>query len=284
MRIRAGWPKWSRPSTPIPVLAWWPRPFFFANRKIVLNGAGGTVNYQGYGADFCFNDPYEFARLPRQVLYAMGCGMVVRRDVLDRIGPLDEKLFNYYDNTELGIRAWKSGFQVVVAPQAWVDHGFSYSDEILNNKAFLCERNRIRTVLKYFPLGTLPSWLAHEIAFSGKFNHEHLMIVVKAWIWNFVHLPSMLRLRITFALRRKPFWHLLDPSWGHFPPPHANNQANRPDLALARHFLGWTARATRLNLIFAGIIPKMTAPSPFDGARRKPRRYSNCARPRLLAH
>ena len=108
---------------------------FFANRKIILNGAGGTVNYQGYGADFCFNDPYEFAQLPRRVLYAMGCGMVVRKDVLDRIGPLDEKLFNYYDDTELGIRAWKSGFQVAVAPEAWVDHGFSYSDKILNLEA-----------------------------------------------------------------------------------------------------------------------------------------------------
>ena len=229
---------------------------FFADRKIVLNGAGGTVNYQGYGGDFCFNDPYEFAQLPRRVLYAMGCGMVVRKEVLERIGPLDEKLFNYYDDAELGIRAWKSGFQVVVAPEAWVDHGYSYSDKILNNKMFLCERNRIRTVLKYFPLRAMPSWLAHEIAFSGKFDHEHLMIILKAWAWNFVHLPSMLALRIRFALRRNPFWHLLDPSWGDFPPPHPNNQANRPDLALARHFLWMDGLSDAHQLNFGWYYPE----------------------------
>lgn len=210
---------------------------FFANHKIILNGAGGTINYQGFGADFCFDTPYEFARLPQRVLYAMGCGMVVRKDVLDRIGPLDEKLFNYYDDAELGIRAWKSGFEVAVAPEAWIDHGFSYSDKILNNKAFLCERNRIRTVLKYFPLGALLAWFRHEIAFSASLKHEHVMIILRAWMWNLAHLPSALGLRGRFTWRRKPFWSLLDPSWGHFPPPHPNNQLNHPDLSAARHFL-----------------------------------------------
>jgi len=91
---------------------------FFHRRKIILNGAGGTLNLQGYGGDFCFDCPYEFAQLPDRVLYAMGCGMVVRRAVLSAIGPFDEKLFNYYDDTEMGIRVWKSGYEVVVAPDA----------------------------------------------------------------------------------------------------------------------------------------------------------------------
>ena len=28
---------------------------FFDKHKIILNGAGGTLNYQGYGGDLCFN-------------------------------------------------------------------------------------------------------------------------------------------------------------------------------------------------------------------------------------
>jgi GT2 family glycosyltransferase len=223
---------------------------FFANRKVILNGVGGTVNYQGYGGDFCFDTPYEFAQLPRRVLYAMGCGMVVRKDVLDRLGPLDEKLFNYYDDTELGIRAWKSGFEVAVAPEAWVDHGFSYSDKILNNKTFLCERNRIRTILKYFPPSALAPWFVREIRFSRRFEKEHRSIILRAWMWNLRHLPSALRLRLKFALRRNSFWNLLDPSWGHFPPPHPNNQVHRPDLALARHFLWLDGKSDAYQLNF----------------------------------
>jgi GT2 family glycosyltransferase len=206
---------------------------FFAGRKIILNGAGGTVNLQGYGGDYCFETPYEFAQLPSRVLYAMGCGMVARRDVLDRIGPLDEKLFNYYDDTELGIRAWKSGYEVAVAPDAWIDHGFGFSDRIPGNKALLCERNRIRTVLKYFPIRLLPIWLAGEAVFTSRLSRDRWSTIIRAWRWNLIHLPSALGLRIRFASRRGRFSHLIAPTWGHYPPPVPNNQANHPDLAHA---------------------------------------------------
>lgn len=236
---------------------------FFAGRKIVLNGAGGTVNLQGYGGDHCFDVPYEFARLPRRVLYAMGCGMVVRKEVLDSIGPFDEKLFNYYDDTELGIRAWKSGFEVALAPDAWVDHGFSYSDKILGNKVFLCERNRIRTVLKYFPARRLPAWLAHEALLCAGLAPQMLTTIAKAWLWNAFHLPSALGWRARFTLRRKPFWDLLEPSWGHFPPPTPNNQACRPDPAHAQAVLVLDGRSDVHQLNFGWYYPESDAAVAF---------------------
>ena len=222
---------------------------FFAGRQIILNGAGGTVNLQGYGGDHCFNVPYEFARMPRRVLYAMGCGMVARAEVLKRIGPLDEKLFNYYDDTELGIRTWKSGYEVAVAPDAFIDHGFGHSDRILGNKIFLCERNRIRTVLKYFPILKLPAWFGHEVAYTGRLPHERLSIALKAWLWNLGHLPSALWLRLKFALRRGSFSDLLAPGWGEYPFPCPANQASRPDLARAQNsiVLDGTGDTAQLN-------------------------------------
>ena len=236
---------------------------FFAGRKIVLNGAGGTVNLQGYGGDHCFDAPYEFAQLPRRVLYAMGCGMAVRKQVLDRVGPFDEKLFNYYDDTELGIRAWKSGFEVALAPDAWVDHGFSYSDKFFGNKVFLCERNRIRTVLKYFPARRLPAWLAHEAMLYVGFPHDRLTTVLKAWAWNVAHLPSTLRWRVRFALRRKPFWHLVEPSWGHFPPPSPNNQGYHPDPAHAQPVLALDGKSDVQQLNFGWYYPENYLAVPF---------------------
>ncbi len=229
---------------------------FFAGRKIVLNGAGGTLNLQGYGGDLCFEVPYEFARLPRRVLYAMGCGMAVRKDVLDRIGPLDEKLFNYYDDVELGIRTWKSGFEVALAPDAWVDHGFSYSDKIFGNKVFLCERNRIRTVLKYFPAHRLPTWLVREAVFSAGLPRDLLTTVAKAWLWNAIHLPSALGWRARFTLRRKPFWHLLEPSWGPFPPPSPNNQSCHPDPAQAQPVISLDGKSDTGQLNFGWYYPE----------------------------
>jgi hypothetical protein len=163
--------------------------------------------------------------------------MAARREVLERVGPLDEKLFNYYDDTELGIRAWKCGYEVAVAPDAWIDHGFGHSDKIFRNKIFLCERNRIRTVLKYFPLRRLPAWFVRELMFSGKQERLFLTNILRAWRWNVMHLPSAFKLRIKFSLRRGPFDHLLEPSWGHYPPSAPNNQIIQPDPARAGTWL-----------------------------------------------
>ncbi len=223
---------------------------FFNRRKIILNGAGATINRRGYGGDLCFNVPYEFAELPREVLYPMGCGMVIRKDVMDRIGPLDALLMNYYDDTELGIRIWKLGFRIVTAHDAWVDHDFNYSDRLLRNKLLLCERNRIRTVLKYYPLRRLVSWLRHEGPFLRYLKTPGLRAVpFRAWGWNLAHLASALRWRLRFGLSGHEFWRHVEPSWHDFPAPGPNNQAFRPDpgQATSRLTLDGAADSHQLN-------------------------------------
>jgi GT2 family glycosyltransferase len=223
---------------------------FFNKRKIILNGVGATINRQGYGGDLCFNVPYEFATPPSEALYPMGCGMVIRKDVMDRIGPLDALLVNYYDDTEVGIRIWKLGFRVVAAPEAWVDHDFNYSDRLVRNKLLLCERNRIRTVLKYYPPAHLPSWFLGETYLLRYLRRPGLRgVPFRAWAWNLLHLASALRWRFKFGLKQHGFWKLVEPSWGSFPPPGPNNQEFRPDPAQASERLSFdsTGDAHHLN-------------------------------------
>jgi GT2 family glycosyltransferase len=203
---------------------------FFVRKKIILNGAGATVNFQGYGADFCYDFPYEFAQLPHEVLYSMAIGMAIRKSAMDQCGPLDPLPIKWYEDTELGIRLWKLGFRVVVSPNAWVDHDVGHSDQFLADKIYLCEKARIRTVLKYYPLSRLPSWLLREIPNSRRYGKYRWTIPMKAWLWNLAHLGSALKWRFRFRFADGPFWHLVHPSWGTFPPPTPNNRAFRPDL------------------------------------------------------
>jgi GT2 family glycosyltransferase len=222
---------------------------FFNGHKLILNGAGGTLNRRGYGGDFCFNEPFEFARVPHHVLYPMGCGMVVHRHVLTAMGDFDPELFNYYDDVELGLWVWRLGLEVAVAPEAWVDHGFSVSDTWNRNKALLCERNRIRTVLKYFPIPRLPLWSLHELAsLVPRPGRTDVRIPWAAWAWNLWHLRSALRRRLRFR-RGGPggFWTLIHPSWGAFPPPRPNSSLCRPDPAAAGDVLDASSNGTSLN-------------------------------------
>jgi GT2 family glycosyltransferase len=203
---------------------------FFNRHKLILNGTGGTLNQRGYGGDYCFKEPFEFAQLPDQVLYPMGCGMVVRRTVLDAMGGFDEALFNYYDDVEVGVWTWRLGLQVQCAPLAWVDHDFSASDAINRNKVLLCERNRVRTVLKYFPAGHLPGWLAREVlSLVPRPSPVGWTLPYRVWAWNLRHLGSALRLRRRYGADADAFRHLLYPGWGSFPPPRPNNQLNAPN-------------------------------------------------------
>ncbi len=134
---------------------------FFDDNPMVVNGAGGTVNRQGWAADLSMNESYEAAKIATEALYPMGCGMAIRREALERVGPFDDRMLNYYDDVDYGTRLWRAGYRVVVAADAWVDHAAAGGDSLL--KRLLCERHRMRVVLNHAPLGDLGPWAAHEL-------------------------------------------------------------------------------------------------------------------------
>lgn len=205
---------------------------FFARNPLVLNGAGGTVNFLGYGGDLCFNAPYEYAALPSEVLYPMGCGMIFRRSVLDLVGQFDACLFNYYDDADMGMRIWKAGYKVMVSPRSWVDHDFSYTDGILRNKVFLCERNRLRTVIKHFSGRYIRRWLGRELLFSARYLRAPALrsIPIRAWCWNLRHLICALHWRLRIPSDEGAFYSLMEPTWADYPLPTASNRSFRPSI------------------------------------------------------
>ncbi len=206
---------------------------FFQRNKAILNGAGGVMNYQGYGRDWCFDTPYEFAQLRDRVLYPMGCGMVIRREIFERTGGFDPRLVRYFDDTELGIRVWRAGMQVAVAPCSWVDHEFNYSGNFLANRAQLFEQARLRVALKHYPALRLPRWLWREFSLLRRLDRTIRPIVLRAWLWNLCHLPSVVRARLSFISMSNPLWELMEPFWGQYGTTAPVNLENRPDLTRA---------------------------------------------------
>ena len=144
---------------------------FFAANPLVINGAGGTVNRQGWAADLSMNESYERAELASEALYPMGCGMAVRRSAVERVGPFDDRMLNYYDDVDYGMRLWRAGYRVIVAEEAWVDHDFGHSGGSSTRKQLLCERHRMRVVLKHASLPSLGRWALHEAARNRGSRH-----------------------------------------------------------------------------------------------------------------
>lgn len=188
---------------------------FMDSNPLVLNGAGGIVNRQGWAADMLMNVPYESAVLPREALYPMGCGMAVRRSAVDRVGPFDDTMLNYYDDVDYGVRLWRAGYRVVVAHDAWIDHGFGHSSGGDSpQKQLLCEQHRMRVVLKHSAVSTLARWTWHELLAARRAGWPRRELKRQALRWNLRHLPSTLRVRWRLRAAPRVPSRLIDPSWG----------------------------------------------------------------------
>jgi GT2 family glycosyltransferase len=187
---------------------------FFDDNPIVVNGAGGTVNRQGWAADLSMNESYESARIASEALYPMGCGMALRRTAVDRVGPFDDRMLNYYDDVDYGTRLWRAGFRVKVAPDAWIDHGCGVAGGDSARKRLLCERHRMRVVLKHSAADTLARWAAWELRSLYAAPTPIRVQKLRSIVWNVRHLPSLLASR--WRLRRAPAVpaKLVDASWG----------------------------------------------------------------------
>ena len=185
---------------------------FFDDNPLVINGAGGTVNRQGWAADLAMGQSLESAEIVDQALYPMGCGMAISRAALERVGPFDDRMLNYYDDVDYGIRLWRAGYRVAVAADAWVDHAAAIGDSA--RKRLLCERHRMRVVLKNASARVLGEWVENEVRAWWQAPREARLRKLRALGWNIRHLRSVLAFRRRQSGDAAVPQQLTDPSWG----------------------------------------------------------------------
>ncbi len=65
----------------------------------------------------------------REVDWVSGAAMLVRRELFERIGLLDERFWAYCEDVDLCWRAWQSGFKVLFCPNAVTVHKIGRSSD-----------------------------------------------------------------------------------------------------------------------------------------------------------
>jgi GT2 family glycosyltransferase len=99
-----------------------------------LLNPNGTLQRQGGLLGF----PFWKAKKPRPVKFVIGACLLVRREVIDQVGILDENLFFYNDDLDWCLRIRKAGWKVYYLPQAEVVHYGGYSSKrTFNPKLFV---------------------------------------------------------------------------------------------------------------------------------------------------
>ena len=72
--------------------------------------------------------------------------------MLDQVGLFDEEFFLYCEDTDLGLRARRAGWECAYVPGATVVHRYSHSAGRASPlKAYYVERNRLYTAIKNLP-------------------------------------------------------------------------------------------------------------------------------------
>jgi N-acetylglucosaminyl-diphospho-decaprenol L-rhamnosyltransferase len=110
----------------------------------LMNSTGNQVSRTGNGRDRSWLAPASADRSSASVFGFCGGGAALRREALEAVGGFDQRLFMYYEDTDLSWRLRRGGWQINYAPLAVVRHRHAASSGI-RSRFFLTHniRNRI---------------------------------------------------------------------------------------------------------------------------------------------
>ena len=117
---------------------------------------GGLVSIFGVNYDVELEESDVRSLISRnvRVLYADGSGMIVRKELFDKVGGFSPELFMYYDEMDLCCRVLCLGFGTVGTLAASYNHklgGTVVSNREKMRAGYFYYRNRWLIIIRYFP-------------------------------------------------------------------------------------------------------------------------------------
>jgi GT2 family glycosyltransferase len=96
---------------------------------------------------------------------AIGCAMLIKRDVIERIGLLDERFFIYHEEHDYALRAISEGYRIVFVPRAHLWHKVSRAMGGVHSvsQCHLWSRNWLLLMRNHTPLARWPFLYYHYI-------------------------------------------------------------------------------------------------------------------------
>jgi N-acetylglucosaminyl-diphospho-decaprenol L-rhamnosyltransferase len=107
----------------------------------------------GYVSDLFISDKYVRwkGETERQIDWQAGCSLMVRGELLKKLGGFDEQFYYYYEDLDLCHRIWDAGYPILYAPDVVITHLVGQSVKSFRIAFELDKyRNRYRYFHKYF--------------------------------------------------------------------------------------------------------------------------------------
>ena len=177
--------------------------------------------------------------------YASGTCLFTSRKVFDKIGLLDEFLFLYHDDLDLGWRAAQIGINSYYVPKSKIFHVESYSLKWSSKKFYWLERNRKYCLLTHYSKKTY-----EQMRFS--------LMLVDLFVWAFYFSKGFLGVKIRAELDIRRNKKIIEKKYIEL-----ENKKIIPDIELIKNFpdeifVPTNVSQQSLNLKFNSILTKLS--------------------------
>ncbi len=116
----------------------------------VIQSAGGSLSQYWESNHIGQNEPDAGQYATRPVDWISGCAILVRREVIEQIGMLDERFFYYWEETEWCLRTSRAGWEIWHVPPARLWHkGVQRDYRPGPNVTYYNTRNRLLMLQKH---------------------------------------------------------------------------------------------------------------------------------------
>ncbi|MCY7353192.1 MAG: glycosyltransferase family 2 protein [Cytophagaceae bacterium] len=173
-----------------------PKINYFAEKNLIQYAGSTDINPYS-GRNRCIGqgqpDHGQFNDV-RQTAFIHGAAMLVGREVLEQVGPMEESFFLYYEELDWCARARRAGFTIWYVGESVIYHKESVSTgQNSPFKLYYLTRNRLLFMWRNFPTH---QWLIsffffsfislpkHLLSFALKRQFKHVTAFWKAYWWN----------------------------------------------------------------------------------------------------
>ncbi len=129
-----------------------------SERGKVIWYAGGHIDWNNIMGIHEGVDEVDRGQLdqPHQIEFATGCCMMIKTEVIKKIGLFDSKYFLYLEDADFSIRAQKAGFKIYYQPTAiiWHKNAKASGGSGSSLQDYYFTRNRLLFGMRYAPLKT----------------------------------------------------------------------------------------------------------------------------------
>lgn len=174
----------------------------------MLNAVGSFLTSSGFLYHYGYRKNASFLQYNTSmpIYSAKGAAMLLRREVLNKVGYFDEDFFIFFEETDLCHRLWLAGYTIMYEPKSIIYHfeAVDTSSQMKNfTRTFLSFRNRICSYIKnletknviYVLSVLLPMYAVLFIFYTLTLRIDQSWAIVMSLIWNVQQLPRTLEKR-----------------------------------------------------------------------------------------